>query len=87
MPIVEWHHSAEAGCITCCLIWDILLYVDEELVTELTDSEELAYVYLNGIIGQSPTLQLGDMLPRKYFPLLVLYSMDSMDMNFSSRDF
>jgi len=69
------------------LIWDILLYVDEELVTELTDSEELAYVYLNGIIGQSPTLQLGDMLPRKYFPLLVLYSMDSMDMNFSSRDF
>jgi hypothetical protein len=82
VPIREWRRSAEAGCITCRLIWDIMIHFDEKLVLELTrpqmDGEELAYVDLGGIIGQTLLLNLDEMPPGKYFPLLELYSAESM---------
>jgi hypothetical protein len=87
VPIREWHCSAEAGCITCRLIWDIIIHVDEKLVLELTRShiegEEQAYIWLDGMIGQTLNLMLDDMPPGKYFPTLELYSAKSMKIRFA----
>jgi hypothetical protein len=87
VPIREWHCSAEAGCITCRLIWDIINHVDEKLASELTRShkegEEQAYIWLDGMIGKTLTLILCDMPPGKYFPALELYSAKSMEIRFA----
>jgi hypothetical protein len=86
-PIREWHYSAEAGCTTCRLIWDIIIHVDEKLVLELIqshiDGEEKVSISLDGMIGQTLLLMLDEMPSGKYFPILELYSAKSMDNRYA----
>jgi hypothetical protein len=69
------------------LIWDIVTHVDEKLVLELTQShiegEEQAYIWVEGMLGQTLTLMLDDMPPGKYFPILELFPEKSMDIRFA----
>jgi Heterokaryon incompatibility protein (HET) len=85
VPILQWRNSAEGGCVTCQLIWDIIVHFGREfaLVLSQPGSEMGVNVWLEGRSGLPLLLGLDELPEDKHFPNLEVYTTSPFSSSFS----
>ncbi|KAI0554272.1 HET-domain-containing protein [Xylaria curta] len=88
----DWRQSAESGCATCRLIWQVLSRFEKDSVLDEllqtppppphsspsspTCSDDSTYLELSGFVGHPLLLQFVDLPADTYFPTLELFCRD-----------
>ncbi|KAI0969513.1 HET-domain-containing protein [Xylaria arbuscula] len=90
----DWRRSAEGGCATCRLIWQVLCQFDKDLILErllqtppqsspsLTGNDDTIYLELSGFVGHTLLLEFVELPAATYFPTLEVFSRDDTPSDF-----
>ncbi|KAI1298406.1 HET-domain-containing protein [Xylaria venustula] len=90
----DWRRSAEGGCTTCRLIWQVLCRFDKDLILERllqispqsspssTGSDDEIYLELSGFVGYTLLLEFVELPAETYFPTLEIFSRDDTPNSF-----
>ncbi|KAI0478296.1 HET-domain-containing protein [Xylaria cf. heliscus] len=83
----DWRQSAEGGCATCNLIWQVLCRFDNDSTLDKllptaahsspsspTGSDDSIYLELSGFVGHTLLIEFVELPPGTHFPTLEIFS-------------